>query len=271
MKILASTMGKVYLVGAGPGDPELLTLKAARCLGEADIVIYDRLVDRRILYLAPNASELICVGKKGGHYNFPQHKINQLLAVQAHRGHQVVRLKGGDLFLFGRGGEEAVFLAEQKIPFEIVPGVTSAVAVPAAAGIPPTHRGCASSVAIVTGHGKNYAGDPIRWEHLSKSVDTLIVLMPLRNLRHIVNQLILHGRSLNTPSALIESGTLETQKQVVAPLRTIVSKSIEIGIKSPALLVVGSVVNLSELLSESYSLATMAEWPSGSLKEKMSS
>ncbi|MFQ5930509.1 MAG: uroporphyrinogen-III C-methyltransferase [Acidobacteriota bacterium] len=271
MRVLPSKIGKVYLVGAGPGDPELLTLKGARCLQAADVVIYDRLVDPRILDVAPVAAERIFVGKKGGHYSFPQQKINELLARHARRGHQVVRLKGGDPLLLGRGGEEALYLAQEDIPFEVVPGVTSAVAVPASAGIPITHRGLSSSVTIVTGHQTADSESSVRWDRLARSADTLVVLMPLRNLRRIVSQLILNGRPLDTPAALIESGTLEMQRQVIAPLRSIVAKSAEAGIKSPALLVVGEVVHLSKFLAQSYQFSGSGQPPSVVLGAKKSS
>ena len=250
MQILVSKAGQVSLVGAGPGDPELLTLKGARCLQAADVVVYDRLVDVRLLDLAPTGAERIPVGKKGGHYGIPQGKINQLLAHRVAQGKRVVRLKGGDPFLLGRGGEEALYLAERNIPFEIVPGVSSALAVPASAGIPLTHRSLASSVSIVTGHQISAPECPVRWDHLAQGADTLVVLMPLQNLRYIVSQLVLHGCSLETPAALIEAGTLEHQRNVVATLRTIVSASSRAGIQSPALLVVGKVVELSEVLDD---------------------
>lgn len=246
MKLLHSQSGKVYLVGAGPGDPELLTLKGGRCLESADVVVYDRLIDPRLLELAPAGAERICVGKKGGHYAFPQEKINELLAARAREGKRVVRLKGGDPFLFGRGAEEALYLAKEKIPFEVVPGVTSAFAVPAAAGIPVTHRGLSSSVFVVTGHQCSDVENSVRWDQVAQAADTLIIMMPLHNLRPIVSQLVLHGRSLDTPAALIQSGTTEEQKQVIATLRTLVAEAHRAGISSPALLVVGEVVRLAK-------------------------
>ena len=248
MQILVSKVGRVSLVGAGPGDPELLTLKGARRLQTADVVVYDRLVDVRLLDLAPSVAERIAVGKKGGHYSVSQEKINQLLATRAAQGKQVVRLKGGDPFLLGRGGEEALYLAEKNIPFEIVPGVSSALAVPTSAGIPLTYRNLASSVSIVTGHQVCAPECPVRWDHLAQGTDTLVVLMPLQNLRYIVSQLVLHGCSMETPAALIEAGTLEHQRKVAATLRTIVSASSQAGIQSPALLVVGEVVQLAEVI-----------------------
>ena len=250
MRILFSKAGKVYLVGAGPGDPELLTVKGLRYLQRAEVVVYDRLVDQRLLALAPAGAERVSVGKKGGRYSFPQGKINELLAARAREGKQVVRLKGGDPFVFGRGGEEALYLAQQKIPYEVVPGVSSALAVPASVGIPVTHRNLASSVTIVTGYQPADCDESVRWDALARASDTVVVLMPLQNLRHIVSQLILHGRALDTPAALIQAGTLETQRCVSATLRTIVARSTRAGIQSPALLVVGEVVRLAESLGE---------------------
>ena len=227
MRVLSSKLGTVFLVGAGPGDPELLTLKGARCLERADVVVYDRLVDRRILDLAPIAAERTFVGKKGGHYSFPQDKINSLLARRARKGNQVVRLKGGDPFLLGRGGEEALYLAKEGIPFQVVPGVSCAVAVPAAAGIPVTHRGLSKCVSIVTGHEISSSESTLKWEHLARSADTLIVLMPLRNLRRIIVE------------------------------------ATRAGIGSPATLVVGPTVSLAHLLGSKYEVpGACAEEPS---------
>lgn len=248
-KVFSPRTGKVYLVGAGPGDPELISLKAWRCLQQADVVIHDRLVDERVLAWAPAEAEIIAVGKKGGHYSFPQDQINELLVRKAREKQRVVRLKGGDPFLFGRGGEEALYLTRHGIPFEVIPGISSALAVPAAAGIPVTQRHLASSLAVVTGHQAADSASKIRWDLLARGVDTLVVLMPLNNLRAIVSQLVLNGRSLETPAAVIQAGTLETQVQVVAPLREIFNRVREAGLQSPALLVVGEVVKLSQELA----------------------
>lgn len=253
MKILHKRKGKVFLVGAGPGDPELLTVKGARCIAQADVVVYDRLVHPGILDLAPAESERILAGKKGGHYSFPQEKINKLLAARARAGLRVVRLKGGDPFLFGRGGEEALFLLQHGIAFEVIPGVSSALAGPAAAGIPVTHRDVSSSVAFITGHSAAGAENSPRWDILAQSADTLVILMPLLNLRHIVSQLVLHGKSLETPAAIIQAATWENQKEVCSTLREIVSAVRRQKIESPALLVVGDVVRLGiDLKSRSH-------------------
>ncbi|MBI4446331.1 MAG: uroporphyrinogen-III C-methyltransferase [Acidobacteria bacterium] len=245
-----SKCGKVYLLGAGPGDPELITVKGARCLKEANVVIHDRLIDPRLLDMANPSAERILVGKKGGHYTVPQETINQLLVKHAREGKIVVRLKGGDPFLFGRGGEEALFLKNEGVPFEVIPGITSVSAVPAAAGIPLTHRGLSSSIAILTGHQCANTEHPLRWDLLAQAADTLVVLMPLRNLRQIVSQLVLHGRSLDTPAALIQAGTSPSQQRVVSTLKNLVADAARAGIDSPALLVIGEVVRLSETLSQ---------------------
>jgi len=247
LELLKSGQGKVFLVGAGPGDPELITLKAARILRQAEVVVYDRLVHPALLEMAPSA-ERISVAKKGGHYSFPQERIHQLLVHKAKQGLQVVRLKGGDPFLFGRGGEEALYLLEQGVPFEVVPGVSSALAAPASAGIPATHRGVASSVAFVTGHQASTASDLVDWGALATAVDTLVVLMPVKNLRWIVSQLVLHGRSLDTPAAMIQWGTREEQKQVFSDLKDIVSAAHRESIQSPAVLVIGRVVEIGQQL-----------------------
>jgi len=248
MQVLRSSPGKVFLVGAGPGEPDLLTIKGRRCLETAETVIHDRLVSDAIVDLAPARAERICVGKKGGYYGVPQETINRLMVDKALQGKQVVRLKGGDPFLFGRGGEEAEYLAKAGIEFEVVPGVSSALAVPATAGIPLTHREYASSVAVVTGFQSDDAPHPVRWDRLADSVDTLVVLMPLARLKNIVAQLVLHGRSLETPCALIESGTTPEQRQVSGTLRDIAARAAAEHIGSPAILVVGEVVRMSERL-----------------------
>ena len=244
MKSVCSRPGRVVLVGAGPGDPDLLTIKGRRCLERADTVVYDRLVHPQLLDYCRADAERVCVGKKGHSYAVPQDAINRLLVSRARKGQQVVRLKGGDPFIFGRGAEETAYLAEAGIPFEVVPGVSSASAVPAMAGIPVTHRGISSSVAIVTGHGCPDSDHPARWGQLATAVDTLVVFMPLGQLPQIVAELVLHGRGMQTPAALIESGTLPGQRQVVATLATIVGEANRWKIGSPALLVVGEVAAL---------------------------
>ena len=248
MKVLAP-LGRIILVGAGPGDPELITVRGDRRLRRADVVVYDRLVDLRLLERTPRGCEKICVGKKGGHYTFPQDKINELLVNRAAQGKQVVRLKGGDPFLLGRGGEEALYAARHGIPCEVVPGVSSAWAVPAAAGIPLTQRGLSSSVTILSGHQASGSEADVDWAAIVAGSDTLVILMPLGNLRHIVAQLVLHGKPLDTPAAMIQSATLGNQAEAMGSLRNIVAETLRVGIESPALLVVGEVVNLASRLS----------------------
>lgn len=238
--------GMVYLVGAGPGDPGLITLRGIECLKKADTVIYDRLINRSLLSYARHA-KLIDVGKQPDCHRFPQPDINAMLIEKAQAGQTVVRLKGGDPFVFGRGGEEATALAEANLPFEIVPGVTSAIAAPAYAGIPVTYRGVACSVAFATGHRADLVEDPAcDWQHLACGPDTLVFLMGVCNLPHIVEQLIAHGRSPDTPVALVEQGTLSNQKTVTGTLADIVEQAS--GIRPPAAIIIGEVVRLRESL-----------------------
>ncbi len=196
--------GMVFLVGAGPGDYRLITLKAIECLKKADVVVYDRLADDRILRWAKNDAEMIYVGKASANHTMKQGDINQLLADKAKEGKCVVRLKGGDPFVVGRGGEEALLLKEQGVPFEIVPGVTSAISVPAYAGIPVTHRAVATSFAVVTGHEDPTKGESsMRWDKLATATDTLVFLMGVANLPYITKQLVGNGRAADTPAAVI--------------------------------------------------------------------
>ena len=234
----------VYLVGAGPGDIGLLTLKSCEILSAADVVIYDRLADDSILNFCAGAKK-IYVGKSAGKHTLKQTEINQLLVEEARQNKIVVRLKGGDPFVFGRGGEEALYLRENNMPFEIIPGVTSAVAVPAYAGIPVTHRGIATSFAVVTGHeDPTKPESTINWEKISTAVDTLIFLMGISNLPQIVDKLIEHGRAPDTPAALIRWGTKNSQEVIVTTLAEAPNEKIS----SPAIFVVGEVVNLREQL-----------------------
>jgi uroporphyrinogen III methyltransferase/synthase len=237
--------GIVYLVGAGPGDPGLLTLRGLEYLQTADVVVHDRLANHQLLSFADQA-ELIDVGKQPDHHPVPQEHINAILVREAQEGKVVVRLKGGDPFVFGRGGEEAQALAEAGIPFEIVPGVTSAIAVPAYAGIPVTQRKMACSVAFVTGHNAGSKQLDINWQALAHGVDTLVFLMGVHNLTLIVTSLVEAGRSPETPVALIEQGTLPEQKVLTGTLADILEKAAEI--KPPAIIIVGEVVGLHSVL-----------------------
>jgi uroporphyrin-III C-methyltransferase len=241
--------GKVYLVGAGPGDPKLLTLRAAELLAKADIVIYDRLVGSSILKLAPKSAKKIYVGKRSGKHEVPQDKINELIVKAAGEGLRIVRLKGGDPFLFGRGGEEAEVLVENNIAFELVPGVTSAIATPEYAGIPLTHRDYASAVAVVTGHRAGDSGRPVKWDKLASAVDTIVVLMGMESLEAIVKKLIEGGLDPNRPVAVVEQGTTKNQRVFIAKLDNIVDEVKKNNVKPPAVIVIGEVAELGRKLS----------------------
>lgn len=249
--------GTVFLVGAGPGDPRLLTVGAAACLRRADVVVYDHLADTRILSYAPVDAERIYVGKQSAQHTMRQEDINVLLADKAAEGKTVVRLKGGDPFVFGRGGEEALLLMERGIPFEILPGVTSAISVPAYAGIPVTHRGVAVSFAVVTGHeDPTKEQSHIRWQHLATGVDTLVFLMGVANIPEITKNLIAHGRPADTPAAIVRWGTRPAQETYVTTVGTAAETVRCEGIRPPAIFIVGDVVKLRERLRWFDRLAT---------------
>jgi uroporphyrin-III C-methyltransferase len=242
--------GKVYLVGAGPGDPKLLTVKAVELLKEADVVIYDRLgVSEEILGMAPTKAERIFVGKRTGLHEVPQDQITELIIEKAKQGGKVVRLKGGDPFIFGRGGEEAEALVAEGIEFEVVPGVSSSVAAPMYAGIPLTHRDYAASVAIITGHRAGDAEKPIDWVKIANAVDTIVVLMGVESLEGIVGKLLKGGISTDLPVAMVESGTLPQQRALIATLGTIVKEAKAKEIKPPSVIVIGEVANLGRKLA----------------------
>jgi uroporphyrinogen III methyltransferase/synthase len=234
----------VYLVGAGPGDPGLLTLKAARLLETADVIVYDNLVGDAILDRLPARAERVYAGKEAGSHTMDQAGINAFLAERAQSGQMVVRLKGGDPFVFGRGGEEAEYLAERGIRFEVVPGITSAVGVPAYAGIPVTHRGVAASLAVVTGRAGPVGEAPhIDWERIA-GVDTIVVLMGVTNQEPLVDALVDGGRSPETPVAAVRWGTTAQQRVAVGTLATIGDRMRAVNLRPPAILVVGDVVSL---------------------------
>lgn len=239
--------GKVFLIGAGPGDPGLLTLKGKRCLEEADVVVYDALANPRLLQHAKPGVELIYVGKRASRHTLPQEEIGRLLVELAKAGKVVARLKGGDPFIFGRGGEEAEELAAARIPFEVVPGITAAVAAPAYAGIPLTHRDFTSTVAFVTGHeDPTKDASSIAWEKIATGIGTLVFFMGVGQLPEIVGQLLRNGRSPATPAAVVRWGTRADQEVVVGTLADLPVKSR--GMKPPALIVVGEVVALRDKL-----------------------
>jgi uroporphyrin-III C-methyltransferase len=231
--------GKVYLVGAGPGDPELLTLKAVRALAQADVALIDDLVDRRVLEFAPRA-RVIEVGKRGGCKSTPQAFIERLMVRLARRGAVVARIKGGDPFVFGRGGEEALTLARAGIECEVVAGITAGIGVPAALGIPVTHRDIARGVTFVTAHTRD--GTAPDWAALARTGTTLVVYMGMRHLPDISAALQAGGMTGATPAAVIQHGTTRQQRQVVATLATIAGAARDAGLGSPALIVIGAVV-----------------------------
>ncbi len=255
---MTTTVGKVYLVGAGPGHPDLLTVRAVRLIQTGDVIVYDRLIQEEVLALAKPDAEHIFMGKLLGHHCSRQQEINELLVLKAKEGKTVVRLKGGDPFLFGRGGEEAEYLAEQGIAFEVVPGVSSCLSAPLSVGIPVTHRDVASSVAIVTGHNCSGNHDRVDWQALSK-VDTLVVLMGVHNVEHITRELIAAGRAADTPAAMIQMAFWPEQKIVVGTLATIAQDLQRAHIQAPATLVVGEVVSLHEKLRQA-SAGVAYEW-----------
>jgi uroporphyrin-III C-methyltransferase len=239
-------MGRVYLTGAGPGDVELMTVKALRVTQEADVIIYDRLANPEILKEAKDGCEFVYVGKEDGRHSMPQDDINETIYQNALKHECVVRLKGGDPFVFGRGGEEAAYLKERNIKFDVIPGITSAISAPAYAGIPVTHRGIAVSFRVVTGHeSPNKKTSQIPWENY-KTDDTIIFLMGLHNLSKISKKLIEIGKDADCPCAVISKGTTKEQIVVVGTLENITQKAKDI--PTPALIVVGKVVELREQL-----------------------
>ncbi|MBM3240930.1 uroporphyrinogen-III C-methyltransferase [Candidatus Poribacteria bacterium] len=242
--------GIVFLVGAGPGDPKLITIKGMQCITDADVIIYDRLVNPTLLTHAKPDAELIYAGKSPARHALTQDEINLVLVQKAQEGKSVVRLKGGDPFVFGRGGEEVEVLTEHGISYEIVPGITSAIAAPMYAGIPITHRNFASSFAVITGHEADIKDSSrISWDKIAKGADTLVFLMGMRNLPEIVEELTKHGRDKNEAIALIHWGTTPEQKTLVGTLSDIVEKAMAEKFESPAVIAVGEVVTLREKLA----------------------
>ena len=242
----AQPLGKVFLVGAGPGDPELLTIKGKRCLEAAEVILFDELANHELLEFAGADAQLIYVGKKPGKRCSDQREIEALLIQHARQGKYVVRLKGGDPFVFGRGGEEAQALKAAGIPFEVVPGISAALAVPAYAGIPVTHRGCASSFAVVTGH--DVSDSAVNWSGLAHSVDTLVILMGLSNLAAIMDRLMENGCEPERPVGLIQSGTRGQQVVVTGTVGTIAALCRHAKLRSPVTIVVGAVARLAAKL-----------------------
>jgi uroporphyrin-III C-methyltransferase len=252
-------VGTVSLVGAGPGDPELMTVRAVHSLQRAEVVVYDRLIDPRILDHAPAWAERIFVGKAAGRASMSQRDIERVLIEQALDGRSVVRLKGGDPFLFGRGGEEVEALAAAGIPHEVVPGVSSALAVPASAGIPVTHRRLASSLTVITGHeDPDKFESSIDWEWAARAPGTLVILMGLERVDSICRRLMDEGRSADTPAAVVAAGTLPQQRSVFASLSVLSDSVLEAGLRSPAIIVVGEVAAFPQMVASS-ELVSLAE------------
>ncbi|MDD3043353.1 MAG: uroporphyrinogen-III C-methyltransferase [Methanosarcinaceae archaeon] len=248
---MSQKYGKVYLVGSGPGDPELLTLKARRLLDTAEVIIYDQLPGKAILDSMPESAEKIDAGKYAGKHNLPQDSINDVLVEKAKEGKMTVRLKGGDPYVFGRGGEEAEVLVREGIEFEIVPGITSAISAPAYAGIPVTHRDDTSMVTFITGHEdptKEESG--LDWETLAKFQGTIVVLMGVKMLKRNTEALLKYGKDPKTPVALIERGTRPDQRVTVGTLADIAALAEERKVKAPAITVIGKVVRLHAILGE---------------------
>lgn len=239
--------GTVYLVGAGPGDAGLITLRAAELVRCADVILYDRLVNKKILEMASKEARRIYVGREVGDDTSHQDSTNRLMAEHAEAGSAVVRLKGGDPMIFGRGGEEAEYLRSRDIPYEIVPGITSGIGSATYSGIPLTHRRYASSVAFVTGHEDPEKGDPaVRWRNLAGSVDTIVIMMGLSAIGEICRQLVEGGMDERTPVAVIQDGTTENHKMITGDLAGIAGGVRRSGIKPPANIIIGRVVDLSK-------------------------
>jgi len=243
-------LGTVSLVGAGPGDPELITVRGLRRLRTADVVVYDRLIDPRLLEEAPAHAERIFVGKAPGLVVRDQRAIEAVLVDRARTGKQVVRLKGGDPFVFGRGGEELEALVAAGVPCEVVPGITSAIAVPASAGIPVTHRELSSTITIVTGHeDPNKLAGSLDWAWLARCSGTLVVLMGLEQLEAICDRLIAEGRAPDTPAAVVSSGTLPQQRSVTAPIAELAGAVALANLRSPATVIIGEVARFPEIIA----------------------
>ena len=242
------TKGFVSLVGAGPGDPDLLTVKALRLLKQAGVVVYDRLVSTEIMNLVPTGVSCISVGKSAGQHCLPQHEINKLLVSLAKSGRRVVRLKGGDPYLFGRGGEEALVLKQYDIPFEVVPGVTAAAGCSAYTGIPLTQRGMNHGVRFLTGHLHNDDELGIDWSKIADPDCTLVIYMGLGSLQRISDELVNAGLAASTPTAAVHNGTTMSQQKVISTLSDIPAAVERAGLKSPVIIIVGEVVSLSEEL-----------------------
>jgi uroporphyrin-III C-methyltransferase len=247
MKPVPAQPGWVYLVGAGPGDPELLTIKAARLIGEADVLVYDNLVSKAVLALARTDAELMYAGKERGNHSLPQEQINQLLVRLAKTGKRVVRLKGGDPYIFGRGGEEVETLHADGVNFEVVPGITAAAGVGSYAGIPLTHRNHAQACVFVTGHLKDGSMN-LDWPGLARRRQTVVIYMGLSGLSYLCDKLMEHGLPPEWPAAIVQQGTQPTQRTVTGTLATLPAQAESANLRAPTLIIVGEVVTLRDKL-----------------------
>ena len=245
---MSSNPHRVYLVGAGPGDPDLLTVKALRLIQQADVLVYDRLVSAEVMKKVPAGVTRVYVGKAPGNHHMDQRDINRLILALARKHHRVVRLKGGDPFIFGRGSEEADYLVRHGIEFEYVPGITAAAACSGYAGIPLTHRGVASSVRLITGHCRADHPLQLNWQSLADPDTTLVFYMGLANLQQLQNELIRAGLPGSTPAAAVENGTTPQQRRCLSSLVNISADVTDMGIASPALIIIGRVVDFAEQL-----------------------
>ncbi len=246
-----SDKGKVYLLGAGPGDPELLTRKAERLIREADVILYDALVGEGINELFPPGAKLVYVGKRADNHSYRQEEINKMLVGLASEHKKVVRLKGGDPYVFGRGGEEAEELVKAGIEVEVVPGITSAIAVPELAGIPVTHRGYSSALTVITGHEDPTKGDAaLNFKALAQMKGTIVILMGIKRLRENVDALLSNGKPADTPVAIVERGATDKERITSGTLGNIVSTAELRGVRSPAIIIIGEVVKLRSVLKK---------------------
>ena len=252
---MRGAMGKVYIVGAGPGDPELITIKAIRRIQEADVIMYDKLVNEQLLEYARPDADLVYCGKAPMQHMMTQEQINRALVSYTLKGKKVVRLKGGDPFVFGRGGEEILELAANGIAYEVVPGVTSVIGATAGVGIPITHRGYAASFACVTGNRCEDSSNPVRWDLLAHSVDTLAIYMGVSQLADIQEQLLGNGKLPSTPVALIEQGTTVNQRVFTGTLEDMNEIATRNKLTNPALIIIGEVVRVREELRYAYQQA----------------